>query len=158
MGEKYTEQEAHRHFGSKLNGEVWNLLGKPERSESEDEQMIHAAHASCYHWLQVGTGAHHQRGEWLISHVYAVLGLPLAALHHAQRCQALTEEHADLLEDFDRAYALEALARANAVAGNRDEALEYRKLAAEAGQAIADAESKKYFLGDLEGGNWGSLA
>jgi hypothetical protein len=158
MGEKYTEQEAHRHFGAKLNGEVWDLLAKEDRSQSEDELMVFAAHASRYHWLQVGTGAHHQRGEWLISHVYAELGIPLAALHHAQRCQTLTEEHADLLEDFDRAYAFEALARANAVAGDRDEALRLRKLAEEAGQAIADEESKTYFLGDLEGGNWGSLA
>jgi hypothetical protein len=157
MGEKYTEQEAHRHFASKLNGEVWNLLAKEDRSQAEDELMVFAAHASRYHWLQVGMGAHHQRGEWLVSHVYADLGIPLAALHHAQRCQALTEEHAELLEDF-RAYAFEALARANAVAGDREEALRLRQLAEEAGQAIADAESKTYFVGDLGGGNWGSLA
>ena len=75
-----------------------------------------------------------------------------------RRCQALTEEHADLLEDFDRAYALEALARANAVAGNREEALRYKEQAEHAGQAIADEESRKYFVGDLAGGNWGSLA
>jgi hypothetical protein len=62
------------------------------------------------------------------------------------------------MEDFDRAYALEALARANAVAGNRDEALVYRQQAHEAGDDIADEESKKYFDGDLAGGNWGALA
>lgn len=158
MSKEYTEQEAHRHFGAKLNGEVWNLLAKDDRSQEENELMAHAAHASCYHWLQVGTGAHHQRGEWLISHVYAELGVAEGALYHAQRCQALTEEHADLLEDFDRAYALEALARANAVAGKREEALRYREQAEKAGQAIADEESKKYFVGDLAGGNWGELA
>ena len=158
MDEKYTEQEAHRHFASKLNGEVWNLLAKEDRSQKEDELMVFAAHASCYHWLQVGTGVHHQRGEWLISHVYAELGVPLAALHHAERCQKLTEEHGNLLEDFDRAYALEALARANAVAGMGEEAKRFKEQAEQAGQAIADEEGKKYFEGDLASGNWGSLA
>jgi hypothetical protein len=158
MGEKYTEQEAHRHFAGQLNGEVWNLLAKEDRSPAEDERMAYAVHASCYHWLHAGTGAHHQRGEWLISHVYAELGTPLAALHHAKRCQALTEEHAGLLEDFDRAYALETMARAHALLGDREEALRYKEQAEQAGQAISDEESRKYFEGDLAGGNWGSLA
>ena len=61
--------KAHVHFAKKINGRVWELLGKEERTQAQDEEMIHAAHASLYHWLQVGTGAHHQRGEWMISHV-----------------------------------------------------------------------------------------
>ena len=71
---RYTEAEAHRHFAAGLNGEVWGLLGKEERSVEEDERMVHAAHASCYHWLEIGTGLHQQRGEWLIARVYSELG------------------------------------------------------------------------------------
>jgi hypothetical protein len=153
----YTEQEAHRHFAARLNGEVWTLLGKPDRSQAEDELMIHTAHASCCHWLKVGTGVHHQRAEWMIARVYSELELGEAALRHAHRCQELTQEHADLMEDFDRAYAQEALARAHAVAGNRAEALEHLQLAEEAGQAIADEESQKLFVGDLDGGDWHGL-
>ena len=150
----YTEQEAHRHFAASANGKVWGLLGKADRSRAEDELMLYAAHASCYHWLQVGTGLHHQRAEWMIARVYAELGVGEGALFHARRCQELTEQYADLMEDFDRAYAFEAMARANAVAGNRADAEEYLKLAEEAGQAIADSESKKFFLGDLSSGDW----
>lgn len=150
----YTEQEAHRHFAASLNGEVWTLLGKPDRTQAEDETMIHTAHASCCHWLKVGTGVHHQRAEWMIARVYSELGLGEAALRHANRCQELTQEHADLMEDFDRAYAQEALARANAVAGNRAEARKHLQLAEEAGQAIADEDSKKFFVGDLADGDW----
>ncbi|NIV40287.1 MAG: hypothetical protein GWN58_66060, partial [Anaerolineae bacterium] len=120
----YTESEAHRHFAAKLNGEVWGLLEKSDRSSAEDEMMIHTAHASCCHWLKVGTGVHHQRAEWMIARVYSELGLAEAALRHANRCRELTQEHAGLMEDFDRAYAHEAMARANTVAGNRAEALE----------------------------------
>lgn len=155
--ETYTEPEAHRHFAAKLNGEVWGLLEKADRSPAEDELMIHAAHASCYHWLKVGTGVHHQRAEWLIAHVYSELGLADAALRHARRCQELTQEHAGLMQDFDQAYAHEAVARAYALAGNQAEALKYLQLAEEAGQAIADDESKQFFVGDLKGGNWYGL-
>lgn len=89
------------------------MLGKPDRSKAEDESMFHTAHASCCHWLKVGTGSHHQRAEWLIARVYSELSLGESALRHARRCEELTEEHADLMEDF-RAYALECMARANA--------------------------------------------
>ena len=153
----YTESEAHRHFAAKLNGQVWSLLEKANRSRAEEEIMIHSAHASCCHWLEAGTGLHHQRAEWMIARVYSELGLAEAALRHANRCRELTQEHADLMEDFDRAYALEAMARANAVAGNRAEALEFLQLAKAAGQAIADAQSEQFFNGDLNGGDWHGL-
>jgi hypothetical protein len=155
--ETYTEPEAHRHFAAKLNGEVWGLLEKAGRSPAEDELMIHAAHASCCHWLKVGTGVHHQRAEWLIARVYSELGLADAALRHARRCQGLTQEHAGLMQDFDQAYAHEAMARAHALAGNQVEALKHLRFAEEAGQAIADDQSKQFFLGDLTGGNWYGL-
>ena len=153
----YTESEAHHHFATKLNGEVWGLLEKADRSRAEEEIMIHSAHASCRHWLQVGTGVNHQRAEWMIARVYSELGLAEAALRHANRCQELTQEHTDLMEDFDRAYAHEALARASAVAGNQAEALEHLQLAEAAGQAITDDQSKQFFLGDLAAGDWHGL-
>ena len=155
--EKYTEEEAHRLFAGKLNGEVWGLLEKPDRSQAEDELMVHTAHASCCHWLKVGTGLHHQRAEWMIARVYSELVMAEAALRHARRCQELTKEHAELMEDFDQAYAHEGMARANAVAGNSEEAQKYMELAEQAGQAIADEESRKFFLGDPIGGDWHGL-
>jgi hypothetical protein len=154
---RYTEEEAHRLFAAGLNGEVWNLLGKPDRSEAEDERMIHTAHASCHHWLEVGTELHHQRAEWLISRAYSEVGRAEPALRHARRCEELTARHADLMEDFDLAYARECMARAHALAGEREEARTLLALAVEAGQAIQDEESRKIFLGDLEGGNWHGL-
>jgi hypothetical protein len=153
----FTKTEAHRHFAIQFNGEVWNLLEKAGRTSEEDERMLYAAFASCRHWLEAGTGVHHQRAEWLIARVYAVLGRAEAALRHAERCLALTEQHAGEMEDFDRAYAYEAVARANAVAGNLDGAGKYLALARESGEAIADGQSKKIFEGDLRSGDWQGL-
>jgi len=155
--QKFTQAEAHWHFARQFNGQAWDLLEKIDRTPADNELMIHSAHASCRHWLEAGTGAHHQRGEWLISRVYAVLGLGEAALRHANRCLKLTETHADLLADFDRAFAYECMARAHATAGNAEDAKTYIDLAGQAGQSIADREDKKIFIDDFNGGNWFGL-
>jgi hypothetical protein len=147
-------RNASQYFAASLNGEVWNLLQKSDRSVIEKERMIHAAHASCFHWLVVGTGAHHQRGEWLIARVYTELGLVEPALRHAVRCLELTHEHKDLVKDFDWAYAYEGIARANALAGNSDDATKYRRLAEQHGNLIESEEDKKIFISDFLGGNW----
>jgi hypothetical protein len=153
----YTEAEAHRHFAIQFNGMTWDLLDKADRTSEEDERMLYSAFASCRHWLEAGTGMHHQRGEWMIARVYSVLGLGEAAVRHANRCLDLTGQHAGEMADFDWAFAYEAVARANAVIGNRDKALEYIALAEEAGQAIVDQESKEIFFGGFNGGDWAGL-
>ena len=150
----YTQEEAHKHFAISTNGLVWQLFEKKDRSKSDEELMIHAAHTSCYHWLQVGTGLHHQRAEWLLSHVYAEVGIASATLKHAKRCQDLTEEYIELMQDFDFAYAHEALARAYALNGPVDETMMYIRKAEVSGQAIANEEDRKIFLADFNGGNW----
>lgn len=150
----YSLEAAHLHFAKTLNGQVWDLLQKPERSKPEDELMLYAAYASCYHWLITGTGLHHQRAEWLITRVSIELGHADAALRHASRCLDLTHEFADLMQDFDWAFAYEGLARANALAEHRGEALKYLQLAEGRGETIGNAEDKLIFLADLNGGRW----
>jgi hypothetical protein len=155
---RYTLEQAQLQFAKSINGQVWDLLSKPDRTPSDNERMIHAAHASLYHWLNAGgTGLHHQRGEWLLAHVYTVLGLSEPALRHALRCQELTSDFADLMQDFDRAYAYESLARAHALAGDRDAAFEYLKLAQASGAAIQNDEDRDIFMGDFNGGEWYGL-
>ena len=46
----FTEQEYHERFAIQLNNLVWNLLQKENRTEEDNNKMIHAAHASHYHW------------------------------------------------------------------------------------------------------------
>ncbi len=150
-------KQFHGQLGRSLNDEVWALLGKSDRSKDDNRRMVHTAHASHYHWLQAGTPVNEQRGEWLISHVYAELGLANAALRHAQRCAELTETNRDQLEDFDLAYSAEALARAHAIAGHRDEAQALRERARELGDQINGPEDKKIFDGDLAAGNWAGV-
>jgi tetratricopeptide (TPR) repeat protein len=149
---KFTEQECHKNFAIQLNNLVWNLLQKENRTTEDNDKMIHAAHASYYHWSVIGEPINFQRGEWLISHVYAVLNIPEPALYHARKCMELTEEYKFV--DFDLAYAYEALARAYAAAGNLSEAKKYIQLAQEAGEKIKQEEDRKLFMSDFAAEPW----
>jgi hypothetical protein len=155
--ERYTLTEAHAHFAKASNGEVWRLLAKSPRMPEEDKRMIHAAHACLYHWLHAGRAVHEQRGLWLLARVYGVLGDETQALRYAERCLALTEAQGGEMADFDLAYAQEGMARALALAGRRAKAKDYLAQARAAGEAIADAEDREIFQGDLVSEPWYGL-
>jgi hypothetical protein len=118
-----------RLLAAQLFNETWRLMEQQGRSRQDDDRMIHAAHASRYHWGQVAdaTPAHLARGEWQISRVYALLGRPEPAVHHARRVLDLCQEND--IGDWDLAFAYEALARAHAVAGDAAAARHYTDLA-----------------------------
>jgi hypothetical protein len=141
--------DVHRRLAVDLFNFVWTLLEKPERTREDEDTMIHAAHASRYHWGEAGTAVNLARGEWQVSRVYATLARAEPALHHARRCLELCQEHEAELDDFDLPYAYEALARAHAVARNGEEARRYARLAREAGERIAEADDREHFLEDL---------
>lgn len=153
----YTIAEAHKYFAQSTNGRVWELLQKPSRSQAENDEMLHAAHACAFHWRFAGTAVHQQRGEWLISHVHAVLRQSREALRHAERCFEWTESHREMMKDFDIAYAFEGLARAHAMMGDHHVAQEFFDLAGQAGRAIANEEDRAIFMGDFEQGPWSGL-
>src|SRR5947207_6769424 len=106
------DAEAQRRLGIDLFNKTWTLIEKAERTREEDDEMVHCAHASAYHWQQVGTQANRARSEWQCSRVYTVLGLGEPALRHARRCLDLVEAAPDEVADWDLAAAYEALARA----------------------------------------------
>lgn len=130
-----------------FNG-VWRLLEKEDRSVEEDDRMVHMAHASRYHWGQVGAPVNLSRGEWQCSRVYSVLGRAEPALHHAARGLELCRAHG--IGDWDLAYAYESLARAHAVAGDKDQARTWTEQALAAAEDIAQDEDRELVLTDLE--------
>jgi hypothetical protein len=139
----------HRRLGVGLYNFSWTLMEKPDRTADETDLLIHAAHASCFHWRQVGAAANRSRGEWLCSRVYALLGRAEPALWHAQRCLAIVEAGGDGFADWDRGSALEAIARAYAVASEREESNRYRELAAAELAHIAEADDREVLERDL---------
>jgi ribosomal-protein-alanine N-acetyltransferase len=145
--ETLSEEQWHFKSAKGLFNLVWDLLDKSERTVEEQEQMVHAAHASLYHWGVIGTPLEFERGEWQISRVYAVLNRPEPALHHAKRCLDICQ--ANEIGDFDIAFAYEAMARASAIAGQRGDCEKYTDLAKQAGDRIEDKDNRNYFFSEL---------
>ena len=132
----------HRALGVALFNDTWRLMD----SREDDERMMHSAHASAYHWSEAPEcePKNRARSEWLCSRVYAVLGRGEPALHHAHRTLELCERHAEGMDEWDLPFAYEALARAQRVAGNDEEARRYEEKAREAGDSIADPEDREH--------------
>ena len=154
--EKLTELEWHRKMAAQLFNHTWSLIDKGDnRTSDENDEMIHSAHTSRYHWgIVVASGKYPktgpmniERGDWQISRVYALLNRPESALYHARRCLSTCEEHK--IGDFDIAFALEAMARAYALTGDI-KSKEYMKKAKKAGEAISKEDDQKYFFSELE--------
>ena len=147
--------DTHRDFAKSSNQLVWKLLSQPRLNAKESETMIHAAHASCYHWLKAGTAVHHQRGLWLLSRAYSVANEPANALKYAQLCLEITEKSPKDMQDFDWAYAYEALARSHFLNKRRADGKKFWSLAQNAGEKIKRPEDKKLFFEDFKFGNLG---
>lgn len=130
-----------------LHNLVWTLLDRTDRTEADDDRMLHAAHASRHHWGEVGGPEQLAVGEWQCSRVYATLGRSEPALHHARRALALATG-ADL-PAWLAASAHEALARAYAVAGDRGAATAEVAAAREALTRVTDSEDREVVEGDL---------
>ena len=154
---KLTIAEAHKEFAVQTNGRVWELLGKADRSQQEDDELLYAAYGSCYHWGKAGTGVNQQRGEYMIAKAYISLNNMVEAQRHARRVLELTETYKDELKDFDFAYGYEIMARSLAMNGELEEARKYHQMSREAGDEIDNEEDKKLFDGDFEGGEWFGL-
>ena len=141
------DSDERRRLAAELFNFTWTLLEKTDRSQEDDDRMVHAAHASRFHWGEIGGAQQLAVGEWQCSRVYAVLGRGEPAVHHARRALEIAE--AGEVPEWTVATAHEALARAHAVAGDRDEAKRFASLARELCDRITDPEDREVIEGDL---------
>jgi hypothetical protein len=141
------DKALHKKFAITLFNQAWDLIDKEERSQEEVDRMIHAAHASRYHWEIAGTPLNIARGDWQVSHVYAILNRVEPCLYHAKRCLKVTLENG--IKDFDLAFAYEAMARACDLAGDEVETAKYVELAKQAAAKIKDDKDREYFMSQL---------
>lgn len=151
-GDEMTSQppgEDRRQLAKELFNLVWELLERTGRTVADDDRMVHAAHASRFHWGEVGGPEQWAIGEWQCARVYAVLGRAEPALHHARRCLDLTAAHP--VPDWLVASAHEGLARAYATAGDTARAREHRDLAHTTLRAVTDPEEREVVESDLAG-------
>lgn len=136
-----------RALAAELFNHTWQLLDLPDRTPAQDDEMVHAAHASRHHWGRVGDATHIATGEWQCARVYAVLGRPEPALHHARRCLEVCE--ANGLADFHIAAAYEGMARAHATAGDLAATREWKARATAALEGIAEEDDREIVASDI---------
>ena len=161
-GERMVEErDLHRWFGVQLNNGTWNRIDAaeigPESPLEDREHFLYSAYASAFHWRNVGDAANTARGEHLISRVASAIGRFNLALHHARRCLEVIDANPDATEDWDRAFGLEALARALAGAGDPS-ASAARAEAEAATAAIADGGDRSVVEGELAREPWFGIA
>ena len=108
---------AHRYFAADCFNNAWTLIEKPDRTPEEDEQMLRLNQASMWHWTQREdcTNRSLSIGYWQASRIHALLGRAAEARHYGE----LSLKYGSEEPPFFRGYAHEALARAEAKAGDR---------------------------------------
>jgi hypothetical protein len=136
----------HRRLAITCNNSTWEMIDA-DRNPANDEEMVRRAYAAAYHWQRAEGSApvNEARAVWLISKVQLLAGQAERALHYADGCLELCDQHA--LADFDLAYALDARARALAALGRTSEATEV--LAAARSVPIADPDDRAAVEADL---------
>jgi hypothetical protein len=134
--------EHHKEEAVKCFNATWDLIDKKGRTREDDVNMIHMAHASRYHWGQIGTALEFSRGEWQISRVYSLLRMGESALFHAKEALRLCLDNG--IGDFDLAFGYEAMARAYLILGNQEDKATYIAKAREAARAVANDDDRKY--------------
>ncbi len=142
-----TERKFHRRTAARCFNKTWEYLEKKRRDATDKQQMLHLAHASRFHWSLVGTPRNNAGGDWQISRVYAALNQPYLAIQFAKSSLETCQKNG-LSEILCTTY--EAMARAYAVAKDKESARSYIKKAREQLSASSvDDEDKKTYLGQI---------
>ncbi len=155
------EHDLHRWFGVRLNNATWGRLADasvtPSSPVEDRENLLYAAYASTYHWMQAGSPINHARGEHLIARAAIRVGRPELGLHHATRCLEIAAAHPDLAEDWDLGFAHEAIARAHAALGSEELARAHRAEVEGIIAGMADDDDRAILAAELADGEWFDL-
>lgn len=146
--EKLAKNDWHKKEAiDNFNG-TWDLIDKGNRTHDEMIEMLHKAHASRYHWGQIGTPLEFLRGEWQISRVYSLSNMAESAILHGKECLRLCRENS--IGDFDLAFAYEAVARAYKIINDIENVNHYLSKAREAANNIQKPEDREYLISELQ--------
>ncbi len=138
-----------RELAVALFNKTWDLLDKDNRTDGEDDEMVHCAHASRYHWSQAPECLPRNLavGEWQCARVYSVLRRSEPALWHARRCLERCQDAGET--GFFLGTAYEAMARAHRIAGDAGEASRWEERARNIAESLTDEEDRTQLLADL---------
>ena len=137
----------HRQLAVDLFNYTWTLLDNKNRTPQQDEEMVHASHASRHHWSISGTPQHQARGGWQLARVYATLERFEEAAHYAELYIDACEKNE--FEDWDLPFAHEGIARSHVKTNPKIAKLHLAK-ARQLSKKIAKEDDKKWLLTNLD--------
>lgn len=146
----FDPQAAHRHFSTECFNKAWDLIDKPDRTPTDNEEMLRLGMTSLWHWMQRQdcTPTTLSAGYWQVSRINALLGRAADARRYGELCLEISQQEG--VEPFYLAYAYEALARAALVAGERSEMQLHLTSARQTAEQVTDIEAKAMLLTDLD--------
>jgi hypothetical protein len=133
-----------KRFAVACNNRAWQLIEQGRRTPAESHELLHAAHASAWHWARVGTELNGARAQMLLGMAHALAGDGSLALRYAMSAFNYFNEHE--APDWEQAFAHAVLAAAAAAAGDPGLHAEHYAEAARLDDAIADPEDRAVFL------------
>ena len=143
MSQSMTETDAqrwHERFAMTCNNRAWELAVQ-HRTASQDREMLDAAHASAWHWSQIGTELNRMRATMLLAEVHALLDMGLSALALAEEMCSYFVAHE--CPDWELAFAHAIHAHAAHAVGRLAEYREAYGKAAAALHAISGEGDRK---------------
>ena len=132
-----------RWFAIECNNRAWRLSEATNRTNAEDDEMLHSAHAAALHWGKVGTELHKARATMLLAHVHALLGHGPSAMAYAKQSFSYVTSHDS--PPWEVAFAHAVFANAAAAARDRDLQATHYSAARALGAALSDAEERSMF-------------
>jgi hypothetical protein len=128
-----------RELATQLFNRCWELL-ESTRDADGDVELLTAAFASRYHWLNAGELEQWIVSDWMVARVASALGDGALALRFAQRAHAAAQDNE--VPDWLVASTAEGVARAYATNGNVEGFNNYAALATRLIDVIADPEDQ----------------
>jgi hypothetical protein len=143
-------QAAHRYFSAYCFNRAWELIEKTDRGAQEDEEMLRLSLAATWHWTQRPdcTPTNLSIGYWQTARIYTLLNQVENARRYAKLC--LETSQIEGVPPFYLAYAYEALARTEMIAGQPSSMQEYLAQALQLATKVEDEEDRGYLEKDLD--------
>lgn len=143
------EKDKLKKLAIEAFNKTWSYIDKPNKTNEENEEMIKSAHTSRHYWQKAGgTDLNIVRGDWMISHVYSLIGDGNNALEYAHKCADKTIEIG--YDDFDLVFAYEALAFAYKILGDNEQKDYYLMLGYSSIDQVNKQSDKDYCKSQLD--------
>jgi hypothetical protein len=131
-------------FAVACNNRAWELVERRERTPTDVHEMLHAAHASAWHWARVGTELNEARANMLLGMAHALADDGPLALRYAMLAFNYFNEHE--AKDWEQAFVHATLAAAAKAAGDSALHREHHAEARRLGDAIAERQDREVFM------------